>query len=77
MNVDDVVAEKVEAARRKIANDKLRREELAEARKHGIARRHAQKLARLQQQTTTPPPRTTAAERADRSDPDTRAREER
>lgn len=47
MNTDDVVAEKVEAARRKIADDKQRREELAEARRHGIARRHRQKLAHL------------------------------
>ncbi|MGW6584435.1 hypothetical protein [Streptomyces globisporus] len=47
MNVDDVVQERIEAARRKIANDKRRRQELAEARRHGIAARHRQKLARL------------------------------
>ncbi|MEU2800234.1 hypothetical protein [Streptomyces sp. NPDC007117] len=76
MNVNDIVVEKVEAARRKIANDKQRRAELAEARKHGVAARHRQKLAHLAR-TTTPPPRNTAAERADQSAPDTRAREER
>ncbi|EGE43195.1 hypothetical protein GTY83_19175 [Streptomyces sp. SID4928] len=47
MNVEDVVQERIAAARRRIANDKKRREELAEARKHGIAARHRQKLARL------------------------------
>ncbi|MFC8724309.1 hypothetical protein [Streptomyces bacillaris] len=47
MNVNDIVAEKIEAARRKSANNKRRREELAEARRHGLARRHAQKLAHL------------------------------
>ncbi|MEU3835573.1 hypothetical protein [Streptomyces microflavus] len=47
MDINDVVEERIAAARRKIANDKRRREELAEARKNGIARRHAQKLARL------------------------------
>ncbi|MER6601826.1 hypothetical protein [Streptomyces parvus] len=49
MNVDDVVQERIAAARRKIAADKKRREELAEARRHGIAARHRQKLARLAQ----------------------------
>ncbi|WP_097935063.1 MULTISPECIES: hypothetical protein [unclassified Streptomyces] len=51
MNVEDLVQERIAAARRKIAADKLRREELAEARKHGLARRHAQKLARLSRYT--------------------------
>ncbi|WP_078657299.1 hypothetical protein, partial [Kitasatospora aureofaciens] len=54
MDVNDVVAEKVEAARRKIANDKRRRQELAEARRHGLAARHAQKLARLSRYTPGP-----------------------
>lgn len=54
MNVNDVVAEKVEAARRKIAADKKRRQELAEARKHGLAARHRQKLARLYQYSPDP-----------------------
>ncbi|WP_411097163.1 hypothetical protein [Streptomyces sp. 020-2-3H-GM] len=76
MNVNDVVAEKIEAARRKIANDKRRRQELADARRHGIAARHRQKLAHLAR-TATQPPHITAAERADQSGPDTRAREER
>ncbi|MET8377447.1 hypothetical protein [Streptomyces microflavus] len=49
MNVNDIVAEKVEAARRKIANDKRCRAELAEARRHGIVGRHRQKLAHLYQ----------------------------
>ncbi|MGW6288826.1 hypothetical protein [Streptomyces sp. NPDC055107] len=76
MNVNDLVQERIAAARRKIANDKQRREELAEARRHGIAARHRQKLAHLAR-TTTQPPSTTAAERADQSGQDTRAREER
>lgn len=67
MNVNDVVAEKVEAARRKIAADKKRREELAEARKHGIAARHRQKLARLSRYSPGPARETPA----DDSTPDT------
>ncbi|MFD3640680.1 hypothetical protein [Streptomyces griseus] len=47
MDVNDIVQERIDAARRKIANDKKRRLELAEARKHGLTRRHAQKLAHL------------------------------
>ncbi|MFJ3088919.1 hypothetical protein [Streptomyces sp. NPDC086838] len=69
MNINDVVQERVDAARRKIADDKRRRTELAEARQHGIARRHAQKLQRLRAKAQQ--------ERADQSGPDTRAREER
>ncbi|MFJ5046398.1 hypothetical protein [Streptomyces sp. NPDC088719] len=76
MNSEDIVQERIAAARRKIANDKRRREELAEARKHGLAARHRQKLRHLAR-TTTPPPRNPAAERADQSGPDMRAREER
>ncbi|MEV7054107.1 hypothetical protein AB0N95_01380 [Streptomyces microflavus] len=54
MNVEDLVQERIAAARRKIANDKRRREELAEARKYGIAARHRQKLARLSRYSPGP-----------------------
>lgn len=47
MNVDDVVAAKVEAARVRIQAAKRRREELAAARRRGLAARHAQKLRNL------------------------------
>ena len=47
MNVDDVVAAKVEAARIRIQAAKRRREELAAARRRGLAARHANKLRRL------------------------------
>lgn len=47
MNVDDVVAEKIEAARIRIAAAKQRREELAAARRRGLAARHAAKLRHL------------------------------
>ncbi|MFF7884312.1 hypothetical protein ACH40F_29165 [Streptomyces sp. NPDC020794] len=47
MNVEDVVAEKIAAARRKAENDQRRREELAAARTAGLAHRHAQKLRNL------------------------------
>ncbi|MFB6567369.1 hypothetical protein [Streptomyces noursei] len=61
MNVDDIVAERIEAARRKAAADKQRRERLAAARKAGLARRHAQKLRNLHPLTgnalTSPPER--------------------
>lgn len=50
MNVDDVVAEKIAIARAKIQAAKERRASLAEARRHGIARRHAAKLAYLDAQ---------------------------
>ncbi|CAM5714852.1 hypothetical protein SVIOM342S_07646 [Streptomyces violaceorubidus] len=46
MNVDDIVAERIAAARRRAEADKQRRQELAEARQHGLAARHAQKLRR-------------------------------
>lgn len=49
MDVNDLVQERIAAARRKIANDKRRRAELAEARRHGLAARHRQKLAHLYQ----------------------------
>ncbi|MGW4040905.1 hypothetical protein ACWEIM_32295 [Streptomyces sp. NPDC004778] len=47
MNVDDVVAAKVEAARVRIQAAKRRREELAAARRRGLAARHANKLRYL------------------------------
>lgn len=47
MNVDDIVAAKVEAARRKAEQQKRLREELARRRAAGLAKRHAQKLRRL------------------------------
>ncbi|WP_432004555.1 hypothetical protein [Streptomyces parvus] len=56
MNAEDLVQERIAAARRKIAADKKRRQELAEARKHGLNRRHAQKLAHLRSSTTTEAP---------------------
>ncbi|MGQ4727044.1 hypothetical protein ACUN3E_05215 [Streptomyces sp. Ju416(a)] len=49
MNVDDVVAAKVEAARVRIQAAKRRREELAAARRRGLAARHAAKLRHLAQ----------------------------
>lgn len=53
-NVDDLVRIRIEEAARKIAAAKARREDLQEARRHGIAARHRLKLARLQQQATQP-----------------------
>ncbi|MEH0635413.1 hypothetical protein QBA35_19120 [Streptomyces bottropensis] len=47
MNVDDVVAEKIAAARARAEAAKRRRAALAAARQRGLAFRHAQKLARL------------------------------
>ncbi|MFE7047086.1 hypothetical protein ACFVAM_01760 [Streptomyces californicus] len=55
MNVDDVVAAKVEAARVRIQAAKRRREELAAARKRGLAARHANKLRRIAAQQATQP----------------------
>jgi hypothetical protein len=46
MNVNDIVAARIEAARRKAENEKRQREELAAARAAGVAKRHAQKLYR-------------------------------
>ncbi|MEU5707904.1 hypothetical protein [Streptomyces flaveolus] len=46
MNVDDVVAEKIAAARARAEAVKRRRAALAAARQRGLAARHAQKLAR-------------------------------
>lgn len=47
MNVDDLVAAKVEAARRRIAADKERRARQKTARTAGLALRHAAKLRNL------------------------------
>ncbi|MFF9688958.1 hypothetical protein [Streptomyces sp. NPDC014623] len=47
MNVDDVVAARIEAARVRIQAAKRRREELSAARMRGLAARHATKLRRL------------------------------
>ncbi|GLP71069.1 hypothetical protein TUSST3_76890 [Streptomyces sp. TUS-ST3] len=44
MNVDDVVAEKIAAARARAENAKRRRAALAAARQRGLAFRHAAKL---------------------------------
>ncbi|MFI1148707.1 hypothetical protein [Streptomyces sp. NPDC020817] len=55
MNVDDIVAERIEQARRKAAARKRAREELAEARRRGLAQRHAQKLRNLHPPTGNVP----------------------
>ncbi|MET9583631.1 hypothetical protein ABZY10_11025 [Streptomyces sp. NPDC006539] len=47
MNVDDVVAARIEAARIRIQAAKRRREELSAARRRGLAARHAAKLRNL------------------------------
>ncbi|OPG03070.1 hypothetical protein B1R27_30090 [Streptomyces sp. GKU 895] len=49
MNVDDVIAERIEQARIKAEREKRRRAELAAARRRGLARRHAAKLRNLAQ----------------------------
>lgn len=60
MNVDDVVAEKIAAARARIEANKRRRAALAAARQRGLAHRHATKLrnqasVRTTDGTATPP----------------------
>lgn len=47
MNVDDIVAARIEAARRKSEEQKRIREELAARRTAGLAKRHAAKLRAL------------------------------
>lgn len=47
MDVNDIVAEQVAAARVRIQAAKRRREELSAARRRGLAARHAQKLRNL------------------------------
>lgn len=49
MNVDDVVAARIEAARVRAQATKRRREELSAARRRGLAARHAAKLRHLAQ----------------------------
>jgi len=48
VNVDDVVAEKIAAARARIEATKRRRAALAAARQRGLAHRHAAKLRNLE-----------------------------
>lgn len=52
MNVDDVVAEQIQAARIRIAAAKRRRDELGAARRRGLAARHAAKLRNLNRRDT-------------------------
>lgn len=47
MNVDDIVRIKIEEAARKIAAARRQRETRQEARRRGLAQRHAQKLRNL------------------------------
>ncbi|MET8401417.1 hypothetical protein [Streptomyces sp900116325] len=47
MNIDDIVAARIEAARVRIQAAKRRREELSAARRRGLAARHAAKLRNL------------------------------
>ncbi|WP_328757485.1 hypothetical protein [Streptomyces sp. NBC_00271] len=63
MNVDDVIRERIEAARRKAEADKQRREELAAARTAGLPHRHARKLYNLARSAANgdPMPRTPRA----------------
>ncbi|MFD4135545.1 hypothetical protein [Streptomyces goshikiensis] len=46
MNVNDLVQERIDAARRKTAAKKRARQELAEARLYGLEARHTAKLRR-------------------------------
>lgn len=47
MNVEDVIRERIAAARWRAEEERRRRRELAEARRRGLAARHAQKLRNL------------------------------
>ncbi|WP_405841580.1 hypothetical protein [Streptomyces sp. NBC_01518] len=58
MNVDDVVAEKIAAARIRAENTKRRRAAFAVARQRGLAHRHAAKLRRLAGESDSPAPAT-------------------
>lgn len=71
MDVNDVVAAKVEAARVRVQAAKRRREELSTARRLGLAARHAQKLRNLVAGVATPPacPGHGECERCDVTDP--------
>lgn len=55
MNINDIVAERIEQARWKAAAAKRRRQELAEARRRGLLLRHAQKLRNLHAPTGNMP----------------------
>jgi len=58
VNVNDIVAARIEAARRQAEAAKRRRAELAAARKRGLAARHAARLrhqASVAQQATEQP----------------------
>lgn len=54
MNVDDVVAEKIAAARRRAEAAKARRAALNAARQRGLAHRHAQRLRNQASRGDTP-----------------------
>ncbi|HZX38100.1 MAG TPA: hypothetical protein VFF37_07180 [Streptomyces sp.] len=54
MNVDDIVAERIAAARARIEANKRRRAALAAARQRGLALRHAAKLRALNYRRTYP-----------------------
>lgn len=47
MNVDDLVQERIEAARQRIARERADRIARRKARAHGLAMRHAQKLRNI------------------------------
>ncbi|MBL3670187.1 hypothetical protein JL475_30250 [Streptomyces sp. M2CJ-2] len=53
MNGDDIVAEKIAAARRRAENAKRRRAALNSARQRGLAQRHAAKLRNQASARTT------------------------
>ncbi|WP_055712621.1 hypothetical protein [Streptomyces torulosus] len=46
-HVEEQIAARIAAAKRKVEQEKRRRAELAAARRAGLARRHAAKLARV------------------------------
>ncbi|TRV70817.1 hypothetical protein FKN01_32220 [Streptomyces sp. 130] len=54
MNVNDIVQERIQAARNRIAANKRRRDELNAARTAGLTARHAQKLRHLTTRNTNP-----------------------
>ena len=56
MNVDDIVAAKIAAARARAENAKRRRAALAAARQRGLAQRHAAKLRHLAGESDSPAP---------------------
>ncbi len=59
-HVEQAVQARIAAARTRVQAAKRRREDLAQARRRGLARRHAQKL-RNQAKDQTPPDRPSAA----------------